>query len=75
MACQYMHTHDQLENILFLDIETVCMVEDYHELPPRMMELWDKKALRLSHPEDDKGPEELFWEKAGIFSEFGKVFQ
>jgi predicted PolB exonuclease-like 3'-5' exonuclease len=68
-----MFSTKELENLLFLDIETACMVEDYHELSPRMQDLWDKKARRYMQPDIDKGTEELFWEKAGIHAEFGKV--
>lgn len=68
-----MFNANALENLLFLDIETVCMVSDYHELSPRMAELWDHKARKYMHPEVDKGVEELFWEKGGIHAEFGKI--
>ena len=68
-----MFTKQELENLLFLDIETACMVADYYELEPRMQGLWDKKARRYMQQEPDKSSEELFWEKAGIHAEFGKV--
>ncbi len=57
--------------ILFLDIETVPMVEKYEQLPERFKNLWDKKAGYLKR-EDDDTPEKLF-ERAGIYSEFGKI--
>lgn len=59
--------------ILFLDIETVPAVQDYTELPERLMPLWDKKSRRYQNQEPDKGVEELFFQKAGIHAEFGKV--
>jgi predicted PolB exonuclease-like 3'-5' exonuclease len=68
-----MLTQQQLENILLLDIETVCMVSDYHDLPERMQALWDHKARKYMQPDLDKGTEELFWDKGGIHAEFGKV--
>lgn len=68
-----MFSKEELENLLFLDIETACIVEDYYELSPRMQQLWDKKARRYMQPDDDKSTEEIFWEKAGIHAEFGKV--
>jgi DNA polymerase elongation subunit (family B) len=61
-----------LGKILFLDVETVPMVPDYDQLPVNFKELWAKKAERI-RGEEDKTAEELFFEKAGIFSEFGKI--
>ena len=68
-----MFTQQELENILFLDIETVPVVSDYSELPERMQPLWDKKARIYQRSEPDKASHELFFEKAGIHAEFGKV--
>ncbi|MEZ4848263.1 MAG: 3'-5' exonuclease [Bacteroidia bacterium] len=68
-----MFTTSQLENILFLDIETVPIKADFSELPPRMQELWEKKSLRYQNSEPEKSAPELFFEKAGIHAEFGKV--
>jgi len=61
----------QIENILFLDIETVSVTPDYASLPERFKPLWDKKSLR--HREEGKTPEDLFAEKAGIHAEFNKI--
>jgi uncharacterized protein YprB with RNaseH-like and TPR domain len=66
-----------IENILFLDIETVPMVRDYQELPDPFRGLWDKKADILTRNEKNSGqpvkpPEEIF-ERAGIYAEFGKI--
>ncbi len=61
-----------LNNILFLDVETVPMKEDFGELSPKLQELWAKKADRISR-DDEKPADELFFEKAGIYSEFGKI--
>jgi hypothetical protein len=60
-----------LKNILFLDIETASMAESMEDLDPRFQEEWRKKATQFQAPE--KSPEELFFEKAGIYAEFGKV--
>jgi predicted PolB exonuclease-like 3'-5' exonuclease len=68
-----MFTIQQLENILFLDIETVPVKADFTELPPRMQELWEKKSLRYQKNEPEKSAPELFTEKAGIHAEFGKI--
>jgi len=37
-----------VENVLFLDIETVPAFPDYSQLSERMQKLWNKKSERLS---------------------------
>lgn len=60
-----------LENVLFLDIETVPMVPTYDELPLTYRKHWDRKAdFMPRRPEDT--PKDMF-ARAGIFSEFGKI--
>ena len=68
-----MFSQQQLENILFLDIETVPVVAGFEELPERLQPLWVKKSIQYQRNDPDKTPEELFAEKAGIHAEFGKV--
>ena len=68
-----MYTRDQIEQILFLDIETAGLVKSYEDLSPRMQELWNKKSKRYQRSEEEKLPEELYFEKAGIHAEFGRV--
>ncbi|NPA45806.1 MAG: 3'-5' exonuclease [Chlorobi bacterium] len=59
-----------LEDILFLDIETVPEVYRYRELDEQMQKLFSRKtAYRQT---DEKGPEELY-EEAAFWAEFGKV--
>jgi predicted PolB exonuclease-like 3'-5' exonuclease len=60
-----------LDKILFLDIETVPMVEAYDLLPEKFKTLWDKKSHYLKKAEDDT-PDVLFG-RAGIYAEFGKI--
>jgi len=60
-----------LDKILFLDIETVPMVEEYDLLPEKFKALWDKKSHYLKKVEDDT-PDVLFG-RAGIYAEFGKI--
>jgi uncharacterized protein YprB with RNaseH-like and TPR domain len=60
-----------LENILFIDIETVAGYHDYNLLPDLLRQLWDHKAERIRQKDDDT-PETLY-ERAGIYAEFGKV--
>ena len=66
-----------IENILFLDIETVPMTSSYEELPDPFKRLWDKKTEQLTRSgkggvEEKASPSELF-ERAGIYAEFGKI--
>jgi hypothetical protein len=72
-----MLTTINIENILFLDIETVPMMADYNQLPANFKKHWDKKCGQLSKydqalTEDQKMPDKMF-ERAGIYAEFGKV--
>jgi len=60
----------QLKNILFLDIETVSCVPEYAQLDERLKPLWNKKALTLK---TELPADELFNERAAIYSEFGKI--
>lgn len=59
-----------LNNILFLDIETVPLKASYEELDEDSRQLWDKKAHKIKS--DDAEPAELY-ERAGIYAEFGKI--
>jgi 3'-5' exonuclease len=61
-----------LNNILFLDIETVSCMEGYHLMAPRLQLLWNKKALLINRDENITS-EELYLKKAAIYAEFGKV--
>lgn len=65
-----MITKIPLENILFLDIETVPEKEEFSSLSKEAQELWaDKTAYRRK---DEVTPEE-FYDRAGIWAEFGKI--
>ncbi len=61
-----------LNHILFIDIETVSVVERYGLLSERLKPHWDKKSGFLKGTED-KNPEDTFSEKSAIYAEFGKV--
>lgn len=64
--------HSELSNILFLDIETVAAVEHYEQLPERLKAQWARKANFLKR-EEGQTEEDLFYERAGIYAEFGKI--
>jgi 3'-5' exonuclease len=61
-----------LENILFLDIETVPQHATYGDVPERFRKLWDEKAARLKPFSENESPENLY-QRAGIYAEFGKI--
>ena len=65
-----MFQHINLENILFLDIETVSQYASYSEMPENLRYLWDKKASWFRKVEQT--PEELY-SRSGIYAEFGKI--
>ena len=61
-----------LNNILFLDIETVPQFSSYQELPEDWRQLWDTKSASLSKYHEGQTNESLY-PRAGIYAEFGKV--
>lgn len=61
-----------LKNILLLDIETIGIAETYDQLDERFKKEWDRKSRFLMNS-DTMTPKELFEERAGIYSEFGKI--
>ena len=59
-----------LENLLFLDIETVPETKYYSDLSEDKQKLWDSKSKYQR--KEDYSPED-FYDRAGIWAEFGKV--
>ncbi|XRE43270.1 Polysaccharide biosynthesis protein WlaX [Tenacibaculum discolor] len=59
-----------LQNILFLDIETVPEVEFFTDLSTEMQELY---ALKTQYQRKDEFTPEEFYHRAGIWAEFGKI--
>lgn len=60
----------RLDHILFLDIETVPEHEHYHALDAELQDLWETKTQYQRKDEIDP---ETFYERAGIWAEFGKI--
>lgn len=60
-----------LYNILFLDIETVPETENYEDLSDFTKELFEKKTSYQR--KTDEIPAVDFYERAGIWAEFGKI--
>lgn len=62
----------RLDNVLFLDIETVPQVPDFNELDDQFKYLWEKKAEQLKRNNPDATADKLY-SRAGIYAEFGKI--
>lgn len=60
----------RLDHLLFLDIETVPETENFHELDDETQQLWEQKTQYQRR--DEYTPED-FYERAGIWAEFGKI--
>lgn len=60
----------RVEDVLFLDIETVPVVQSLEMLDPRMQVLWEKKSKLFRAADQSAGD---VYERAGIYSEFGKI--
>ncbi len=58
------------EDVLFLDIETVPLNEEFEQLPEKLQALWDKKSSRFR---DEEQTASDVYQRAGIFAEFGKI--
>ncbi|MCA1756792.1 MAG: 3'-5' exonuclease [Bacteroidales bacterium] len=56
--------------VLFIDVETVPVAPVYDDMPAELKPFWDRKAGQISR--DESTPGEMF-ERAGIYSEFGKI--
>ena len=63
----------ELRDILFLDIETVASTERYHSLEERLKTQWARKASFFKQREEGMTDEDLYYERAGIYAEFGKI--
>ena len=61
-----------LTQILFLDIETASGSDQYQNMDERLRHHWDRKAGFLKNP-DELSSEEMYFDRAGIFAEFGKL--
>lgn len=62
----------EIRDILFLDIETVAITENYKTLDERFKVQWSRKANFLRR-DDGQTDEDLYNLRAGIYSEFGKI--
>jgi len=60
----------KVEEVLFLDIETVPQESSFENVDPALQVLWDKKSKLFRT--NDQTPDEA-WGRAGIYSEFGRI--
>lgn len=60
----------QIDDVLFLDIETVPLAPSLEKLDETMQKLWDKKSRNFRLPDQTAAD---VYERAGIYSEFGKI--
>ena len=60
----------KMNNVLFLDIETVPQKENWTEVPKTTQELFAKKT---AYQRKEAITPEDFYERAGIWAEFGKI--
>lgn len=61
-----------LQNILFLDIETVSQFREYRYMPEDWQQLWNKKAETILKYHEGQTTESLY-QRSSIYAEFGKV--
>jgi 3'-5' exonuclease len=61
-----------LNNILFLDIETVPQHDGHENMPEEWKALWQLKASYIIRNKEGETPETIY-PRAGIYAEFGKI--
>lgn len=59
-----------IEEVLFLDIETVPLAPEYNDLNEKWKQLWEHKMQY--HINTDE-PAEVLYDRAGIYAEFGRI--
>jgi len=61
-----------IRNTLIIDIETVSATEEFEHLDERLKKQWERKVSFLKN-ENEHTVDELYFERAGLYAEFGKV--
>ena len=59
-----------IEEVLFIDIETVPLAPEYNELNEKWKQLWEHK---IQFQINDDEPAEVLYDRAGIYAEFGRI--
>jgi len=65
-------TSSDIQNILFIDIETVPIEKNFDDLDPEFQKLWNDKHLFFRDAQE-LTPAQTFQLKGGIYAEFGKI--
>jgi DNA polymerase elongation subunit (family B) len=60
----------KIENILFMDIETVPAYPSFEAVPEPVKAFWEKKAFYLKKEAETA---ESIYQRAGIYAEFGRI--
>lgn len=60
----------KVENVLFIDIETIPQYSDFQEAPEQTRNFWEKKSSYFREP--DQSAADVYG-RAGIYSEFGQI--
>jgi len=70
-----MAVSQNLNNVLFFDLECVPQSSSFFDLDDGLKPLWEKKAERLGKGlgMEDASVDELYDNRSGIYAEFGKV--
>jgi hypothetical protein len=63
---------NDLQDVLVLDIETVTAKENFDQLNPKIQDYWKHKSNFIRN-DNERDHSELYFERGGIYSEFGKV--
>ena len=58
------------EEILFIDIETIPQWKDFNAMPDQWKKHWEQK---MKYQTDEETTAEMIYDRAGIYSEFGKI--
>lgn len=62
-----------MENIIYLDIETVSQKRNFEDLSLEFQNIWTKKIRFELEKNPEETPSQLYPQKAAIFAEFGKI--
>jgi len=62
-----------VNNILFLDIETVSQYRSFDLMPEEWKNLWSKKAESMIRSSKEEHTVESIYERAAIYAEFGRI--
>lgn len=65
-------TSSPIQELIFIDIETVSQYSDYEENTEDLKKIWQKK-MRFESERTLLSESELYQQKAAIFAEFGKI--